>query len=136
ATTDFLRSGRVAADSLLDARRLWGAPAPATTIAYSADDEAQALRKLVPRWFAWYNAAFLFGAASGGLVFGWLGDRVGRVRAMAFSILVYSGFTGLVYFLTSPLQIAGLRFIAAIGMGGEWALGVALVMEVWEAKRR
>ena len=79
---------------------------------------------------------FLFGAACGGLVFGWLGDRIGRVRAMAFAILVYSGFTGLLYFVNSPEQIAALRFIAALGMGGEWALGVALVMEVWDAKHR
>lgn len=87
-------------------------------------------------WHQVIDASFLFGAAAGGLVFGWLGDRIGRVRAMAFSILVYSGFTGLLYFVRSPMQIAGLRFVAAIGMGGEWALGVALVMEVWDAKRR
>lgn len=87
-------------------------------------------------WHQIIDACFLFGAAVGGLVFGWLGDRIGRVRAMAFSILVYSGFTGLLYFVQSPAQIAGLRFLAAIGMGGEWALGVALVMEVWDAKHR
>jgi MFS transporter, SHS family, sialic acid transporter len=88
----------------------------------------------------WWNnviaAMFLWGAALGGLVFGWLGDRIGRVRAMSISILVYSAFTGLLYFVQSPSQIAALRFVAAIGMGGEWALGVALVMEVWDAKYR
>lgn len=87
-------------------------------------------------WHQIIDACFLFGAAAGGLVFGWLGDRIGRVRAMSFSILVYSGFTGLLYFAHSPTQIAALRFIAAIGMGGEWALGVALVMEVWDTKHR
>src|SRR5437762_2560231 len=87
-------------------------------------------------WHQVIDACFLFGAALGGLVFGWLGDRIGRVKAMSFSILVYSGFTGLLYFVQSPVQIAVLRFIAAIGMGGEWALGVALVMEVWDAKYR
>src|SRR5207253_3248125 len=46
-------------------------------------------------WHQIIDACFLFGAAAGGLVFGWLGDRIGRVRAMSFSILVYSGFTGL-----------------------------------------
>jgi SHS family sialic acid transporter-like MFS transporter len=55
---------------------------------------------------------------------------------MSTSILVYSVFTGLLYFVQSPVQIAVLRFVAAIGMGGEWALGVALVMEVWDAKYR
>lgn len=87
-------------------------------------------------WHQVIDACFLFGAALGGLVFGWLGDRIGRVKAMAFSILVYSGFTGLLYFVRAPEHIAALRFIAAIGMGGEWALGVALVMEVWDAKYR
>ena len=42
----------------------------------------------------------------------------------------------MLYFVRSPQQIAILRFIAAIGMGGEWSLGVALVMEVWDAKYR
>lgn len=87
-------------------------------------------------WHQIIDACFLFGAALGGFVFGWLGDRIGRVKAMAYSILVYSAFTGLLFFVTSPAQMAGLRFIAAIGMGGEWALGVALVMEVWDAKYR
>src|SRR5688572_13144998 len=60
-------------------------------------------------WHQVIDACFLFGAALGGLVFGWMGDRIGRVKAMAFAILVYSGFTGLLYFVQSPLQIAVLR---------------------------
>ncbi len=97
---------------------------------------AEATETLIKSWHQIIDACFLFGAAAGGLVFGWMGDRIGRVKAMAFAILVYSGFTGLLYFVNSPAQIAGLRFLAAIGMGGEWALGVALVMEVWDAKYR
>ncbi|HZZ45167.1 MAG TPA: MFS transporter [Tepidisphaeraceae bacterium] len=89
---------------------------------------------------AWWNqfiaAMFLWGAAVGGLLFGYLGDRIGRVKAMSISIVIYSIFTGLLYFVQSPSQLATLRFVAAIGMGGEWALGVALVMEVWDAKHR
>lgn len=87
-------------------------------------------------WHQWIDALFLLGAALGGLVFGYLGDKIGRVRAMSGSILVYSLFTGLCYFAAAPWQIGGLRFIAAIGMGGEWALGVALVMEVWPSNYR
>ena len=60
-------------------------------------------------WHGIIDACFLFGAAAGGLVFGWLGDRIGRVRAMAFAILVYSGFTGLLFFVNHPAQIAVLR---------------------------
>src|SRR5438093_13531978 len=51
----------------------------------------------IKSWHQIIDACFLFGAAGGGLLFGWLGDRIGRVRAMAFSILVYSAFTGLLY---------------------------------------
>ena len=87
-------------------------------------------------WNNFINAMFLWGAALGGLVFGWLGDKIGRVRAMSMSILIYSAFTGLLYFAHSLTYLAIMRFIAAIGMGGEWALGVALVMEVWDAKHR
>jgi SHS family sialic acid transporter-like MFS transporter len=91
---------------------------------------------VVGLWFARITAAFLLGAASGGLIFGWLGDRIGRVRALALSILAYSLFTGFGYFAQAPWQLAGLRFLAALGMGGEWALGVALVMECWPEKWR
>jgi Na+/melibiose symporter-like transporter len=90
----------------------------------------------VPKWAGYITAAWLLGAAVGGLTFGWLGDRIGRVRAMGLSILMYSAFTGLGYFVQSPVQFWCLRFIAALGMGGEWALGVALVMECWPEKHR
>jgi len=90
----------------------------------------------VGQWMGIITAAFLVGAAFGGAAFGWLGDRVGRVRAMAFSILCYSLFSGAGYFAHEPWHLAGFRFLAALGMGGEWALGVALVMEVWPEKHR
>jgi MFS family permease len=85
----------------------------------------------ISRWFGYNIAVFLVGAALGGVLFGWLGDRIGRVRAMTASVLVYSVFTGACYFAGDVYQLAGLRFVAALGMGGEWALGVALVMETW-----
>jgi len=87
-------------------------------------------------WMAGITSAFLVGAALGGVVFGWLGDRIGRVKAMAFSILFYSVFSGVCYFATDPLHLAGARFLSALGMGGEWALGVALVMEAWPERHR
>ena len=90
----------------------------------------------VGRWMGIATALFLVGAALGGVAFGWLGDRLGRVRAMALSVLVYSLFTGLIYFAQAPWQLGLLRFVAALGMGGEWALGVALVMECWPDARR
>jgi len=91
---------------------------------------------LVGQWNGRLVALFLLGAAAGGLVFGWLGDKIGRVRTMAISIAAYSLFTGLCYFATHPWQLGAMRFCAALGMGGEWSLGVALVMECWPEKLR
>jgi len=88
------------------------------------------------RWFGIIIATFLIGAATGGVLFGWLGDRIGRVRAMSLSVAVYAIFTGLCGLVSSAEQLAVLRFIASLGMGGEWSLGVALVMEVWPNKSR
>ena len=88
------------------------------------------------RWFGAIIAVFLVGAATGGVLFGWLGDKIGRVRAMSLSIFTYAIFTGLCGFATEAWHIAGLRFIASLGMGGEWSLGVALVNEIWPGKSR
>jgi MFS transporter, SHS family, sialic acid transporter len=92
--------------------------------------------QFIQHWMGIITAAFLFGAAAGGAIFGWLGDRVGRVRAMALSVMVYSLFTGVIYFARQPYELALFRFISALGMGGELSLGVALVMEVWPEKKR
>src|SRR5689334_22665973 len=92
--------------------------------------------KTIALWLGVITAAFLVGAATGGVLFGWLGDRIGRVRAMTLSILTYALFTGLCGFATGAAQLGVLRFIAALGMGGEWSLGVALVMEIWPNRSR
>jgi len=85
----------------------------------------------IGRWFAWNQCAFLFGAAAGGLLFGWLGDRIGRVKGMSLSILTYSFFSATVYFAQAPEQFVGLWFLACLGIGGMWPNGVALVAEAW-----
>lgn len=87
-------------------------------------------------WLGHITACFLIGAAVGGIAFGWLGDRIGRVRAMGLSILTYSLITGLGYFAQTAWQLGIIRAISALGMGGQWALGVALVMECWPEKWR
>ena len=92
--------------------------------------------KLIGPWISIITAAFLVGAATGGVLFGWLGDRIGRVRAMTLSVLTYALFTGLCGIAGSATEVAVYRFIAALGMGGEWSLGVALVMEVWPNRSR
>ncbi len=85
----------------------------------------------VGQWFGFLVCAFLFGAATGGYVFGWLGDRMGRAKAMAISILCYSIFSGLTWFADSPTQLLILRFATCMGIGGMWPNGIALVAEAW-----
>src|SRR5260221_6472864 len=94
------------------------------------------LESTVAVWNSLALAGFLVGAATGGVLFGWLGDRIGRVRAMSLSILTYALCSGLGAFTTHPLQIVLVRYVAALGMGGEWSLGVALVMELWGGRSR
>lgn len=96
----------------------------------------QRVEGLVGAWNDRISASYLLGAAVGGWLFGWLGDRLGRVRGMVFSVLTYAIFTGLCGLAAGPWQMIGLRFLAALGMGGEWALGVALVMESWPQQMR
>src|SRR5262249_55360977 len=91
---------------------------------------------LVGRWFAWYQCAFLFGAAAGGLVFGRLGDRIGRSRGMTLSILTYSAMAAAASLAQSPVQLLGLWVLACMGVGGMWPNGVALVSEAWAGLSR
>jgi len=93
-------------------------------------------KSLVAQWFAWYQCAFLAGAAAGGLVFGWLGDRIGRARGMAASILTYSVLAGAAYLTQSPSQLLVVWFLACLGVGGMWPNGVALVAEAWSGMSR
>jgi SHS family sialic acid transporter-like MFS transporter len=100
-----------------------------------------ALEELLPqeevgRWIGVITALFLVGAATGGVLFGWLGDRIGRVRSMMLSVLTYAVVSGLCGFATEAWQIGALRFVASLGMGGEWSLGVALINEVWPDRSR
>ncbi|WP_437204955.1 MFS transporter [Planctomicrobium sp. SH664] len=90
----------------------------------------------VGQWIGILTAGFLVGAAAGGVLFGWLGDRIGRVRAMSLSIMTYAIFSGACGFASNAPTFLILRFIASLGMGGEWSLGVSLVMELWPNRSR
>jgi MFS family permease len=78
----------------------------------------------------------LAASAVGGVLFGWLADRVGRTRALVASILVYSAATAACGLVTSIWQLAAARLLVGLGMGGEWATGAALVAETWPAEHR
>lgn len=76
------------------------------------------------------TSIFIAGWALGGLVFGMLGDQLGRAKTMMITILLYSLFTGLSSFATGVWDFALYRFLTGLGVGGEFAVGVALVAEV------
>jgi len=102
----------------------------------SAETAARLDEAHIGEWFAWYTAAFLLGGAVGGAMFGRLGDRAGRVRAMGWSIVCFSVFTGAGWFVRTPEQFLILRFLASLGVGGMWPAGVALVSEAWPTASR
>jgi MFS family permease len=86
---------------------------------------------LVREKSSWIQAAFLTGWALGGGLFGRVGDRLGRSRALGLTILTYALFTGLSYLATAWWQLLAFRFLAALGIGGEWAVGASLLAETW-----
>jgi MFS family permease len=79
---------------------------------------------------------FLIGWATGGLFFGVMGDRVGRAKTMLVTILMYSICTGLSAMSQGFWDFATYRFLTGLGVGGEFAVGVALIAEVMPAKAR
>lgn len=78
----------------------------------------------------------LVASAVGGIVFGRLADRVGRVKAMTWSILIYSGATAGLATSSALWQLVAWRVVVGIGMGGEWSCGSVLVAETWPARHR
>jgi MFS family permease len=86
---------------------------------------------LVKRYSSWIQAAFLVGWALGGGLFGRLGDLLGRSRALSLTIGTYALCTGLSSFAQTWWQLLVFRFLAALGIGGEWAVGSSLLAETW-----
>jgi MFS family permease len=82
------------------------------------------------------TSVFIVGWATGGLIFGMLGDRIGRARTMIITIFLYSLFTGLSALSVSVWDFAFYRFLTGLGVGGEFAVGVSLVAEVMPAVAR
>ena len=101
-----------------------------------AGERAKAREAILGQWFGWFTCAFLFGAATGGYVFGYVGDAFGRARAMAFSILCYSVFSLISSYAQSPTQLLLLRFVTCMGIGGMWPNGIALLSEAWATVSR
>ena len=91
---------------------------------------------LVKLWGDYLMGIFLAGGTLGGLLFGSLGDKHGRQPVMVLTILFYSVFSGLTYFATELWHVGVLRFLVAMGVGGEWAVAAALVAEIFPATAR
>jgi MFS family permease len=87
----------------------------------------------------WVGALFsvtLFSSAFGGALFGIVSDYIGRVKALTYTIIVYSAFTGLSAFSPNIVFLLACRLILGLGMGGEWASGEVLVAEKWPKEHR
>src|SRR2546423_7816530 len=93
-------------------------------------------RDNVTSWLGIITALFLVGAATGGVLFGWLGDRLGRVRAMMLSVLTYALVSGVAGFGPQAWQIGGLPVFAAPGVGGGGVLGGPPIHADWPPGRQ
>src|SRR5215831_15189547 len=82
------------------------------------------------------NSLTLLSSALGGIFFGFLADRIGRVRSMMISILVYSLASGACGLTTSIAELGFFRFILGLGLGGAWGTAAALIAETWRAQHR
>lgn len=77
------------------------------------------------------NLGMLFG----GIIFGFLGDKIGRVKTFSHTIIIFAIATGLMAFANNIYEIYALRFLAGIGAGGEYGVGIALIAENFEEHR-
>jgi len=90
----------------------------------------------VGRYGSIIQGGFLLGWALGGGFFGRIGDRLGRARALSLTVLTYAAFTGLSFFAQAWWHLLIFRFLAALGIGGEWAVGASLLSETWPRQWR
>ncbi len=88
----------------------------------------------------WYGgiifSIFLIGWAVGGITFGILADRFGRTKVLMATIVIYALFTGAAPLSENWWHLAAYRFLTALGIGGEWAAGAAIVAETWPEDKR
>ena len=103
-------------------------PAVTELLGAAASDKSKA--PMVAEYGGYATSIFIIGWAIGGLIFGILGDRIGRAKTMLLTILIYSAFTGLSAFSWDVTSFSFFRFLTGLGVGGEFAVGVALVAEV------
>ncbi len=98
-------------------------------------DGMEVSRGNIAQFGGYLFSVFMLGWACS-MFWGWMADRIGRVRVMCITILVYSVFTGLCGFAGGLLSFAIFRFLAGFGVGGEWAAGTPLLQETVDEKHR
>ncbi len=142
-TVSVLAAGQPARDEDTEARKaLWG-----SALGYAMDGfdllilgfmlrVISADLHLTPAQGASLVTATLVGAVFGGLVFGILSDRLGRVRVLTWTIVLFAIFTGLCALAQGYWDLLIYRTIAGVGLGGEFGIGMALVAEAWPASKR
>jgi MFS family permease len=91
---------------------------------------------LTPTQSASFVTATLVGAVIGGVVFGMVSDRIGRIRVLTWTIVLFAVFTGLCALAQGYWDLLLYRTIAGVGLGGEFGIGMALVAEAWPASKR
>jgi MFS family permease len=91
---------------------------------------------LTPAQGASLVTATLIGAVAGGVFFGMLSDKIGRVRVLTYTIVVFAVFTGLCGMARGYYDLLFYRTLAGVGLGGEFGIGMALVAEAWPASMR
>src|SRR6476620_6180059 len=90
----------------------------------------------VARYSSIIQGGFLLGWALGGGFFGHIGDRLGRAKTLGLTVLTYAIFTGMSFFAHTWWHLLIFRFLAALGVGGEWAVGASLLAETWPRQWR
>jgi MFS family permease len=97
---------------------------------------SDAARDATVLWTGILSSILLVGWAIGGVVFGWYADRYGRRRALFITVAMYAVGTALCAAATDMTQLVAFRILASLGIGGEWAVGAALVAETVPENRR
>lgn len=93
-------------------------------------------RKASLEWTGILSSVLLIGWAVGGILFGRICDRIGRIRTLLLTMLLYAAGTAACAFATNIWMLLAFRIVASLGIGGEWAAGAAMVAEVVPEKRR
>lgn len=109
---------------------------PAITQLLHATPSDKAMAGKIDKMSGYATTVFMLGWATGGLIFGVVGDRIGRAKTMMVTILLYAAFTGLSALSVGVWDFAIYRFLTGLGVGGEFAVGVALVAETMSDRAR